>query len=110
MREFINIGLFDTPVTYLQPTRTKNTFSQVEESFNPYGSPALCQVSRAGGEETTSAIKQDSPEFYEITGHYIPGINTTFRLEIDGEKYHILRRDIVGRRQYMKLKISKITE
>ena len=110
MREFINIGLFDTPVIYLQPTRTKNTFSQVEETFNPYGSPALCQVSRAGGEETTSAIKTDSPEVYEVTGHFLPAVNTTFRLEMDGQVFHILRRDIVGRRQYMKLKITKVTE
>lgn len=111
MKSTANIGNFDTPVTYRKPTRAKATGSlgQVKETWEDFIN-AWVQMTRLGGEETITRLQVDSAEFYEITGHFIPGVDTTYRIKVGSQEYHILRVDLLDRNKWMKLKVSIVID
>lgn len=111
MKTAANIGKFDTPATFRQPTRSKTATSlgQVVETFADY-QDVWVQMTRIGGGETVARMQVDDAEFYEITGHYIVGVDSTFRVKIDGLEYQILDVFALDRKKWMVCKITKVLE
>ena len=111
MKTSANIGTFDTPATFRQPTRAKTATSmgQVVETFADF-QDVWVQMTRVGGGETVARMQVDDAEFYEIKGHYIDGVDSTFRVEIDGQEYHILDVFPLDRKKWMLCKVTKVLE
>lgn len=107
MTEGINIGKFDTPVTFQQPVRSQDSVGQEIETFSDT-IDAWAELTRDAGGEQTNGQRIENMEYYSLTTHYQSQILTTWRVKIDSLVYVISRIDKVGRNQYMRMKIFQI--
>lgn len=96
-------------VTYYKPTRTKDTYGQVTEAFSEY-QKAFMSVERYQGNEDQRGDQIMWSQFWVFTGHYIPEIDTTYRILYDGNYYAILDIEYHGNRRFQTIKADKIVE
>lgn len=96
-------------VHYCKPTRTKDSFGQVVETYAEF-QKAFVSVERYQGNEDQRGEQIFWSQFWQFTGHYIPDIDTTYRILYDGNYYAILDLEYYGNRKFMRIKADKIIE
>ena len=96
-------------VHYCKPTRTKDSFGQVVETFTPF-QKAFVSFEKYVGNEEARGEQIAWSQYYLIMGHYIAGIDTTYRILHDGVYYAILDVDVFGGRKFMMIKADKVIE
>ena len=100
---------FNEFVTYYKPTRVKDSFGQVTESWAVH-QKAFMAVERYNGNEDQRGEQITWSQFFIFSGHYITCIDTTYRLLYDGNYYVILDLEYYGNRKFMRIKADKIIE
>ena len=100
---------FNEFITYYQPTRTKDSLGQMVETFTPF-QKAFVSFEKYVGNEEARGEQIAWSQYYLIMGHYIAGIDTTFRILYDGVYYAILDVDVFGGRKFMMIKADKVIE
>ena len=107
MTEGINIGKFDTPVTFQELVRTQDSTGQEIETFSDT-IEAWANLTRDGGGEQQNGQRIENMEYYSLTTHYRSEVLSTWRVKIDSLGYVISRIDRLGRNQFMRMKIFQI--
>lgn len=101
--------VFDTLISYYQPTRTADSFGQKKEVFTEF-QKAFVSLENRSGDEDIRAERVEWTGVITLLGHYVTGVDTTFRVLYDGDYYNIVDVEPVDRKRWMKVRIEKITE
>lgn len=101
--------VFDQLVQYYRPTRAADTFGQVKETFAFY-QKAFCAIERYVGGEDVRSERVENTGAFAFLGHYIPGIDTTYRILYEGDYYAIIDIEPIERKRWIRLRVDKIAE
>ena len=100
--------VFDQYIVYYSPTRTKDSFGQKVETWAVY-QKAFVSVDYSGSEEIQSERVAWNSNL-TITGHYIPVVDTTYRILWEGNYYSITDIEPLNRKRWMRINASKIID
>lgn len=100
---------FDTYVAYYAPTRVKDSFGQVRETWALY-QKAFVNLETYTGDEDIQSERLVATNITHLIGHYIPTVDTTYRILMDGVYYSILDIEPLERKRWMRVRIEKINE
>lgn len=100
---------FDQYVEYYNPVRTADTYGQVKETYELY-QKAFVSVERYQGGEQVVAERVQFSGIYAFLGHYITGVDVTFRIKYEDEYYAIVDIEPIDRKRWMRLRVEKIID
>lgn len=105
----MNKKAFDTLITYLRPVRSKDSYGQTVETFAAY-QKAFVKIDSVSGDEASQSERMQNIGNISFTGHFISGVDTTWRVTGEDAIFNITNIEPIDRRRWMRVDITKINE
>jgi head-tail adaptor len=100
---------FDTYVAYYKPARVADSYGQVRETWSLH-QKSMVHLETYSGDEDIQSERLVSTNITHLVGHFLTGVDTTYRILMDSVWYEILDIEPLERKRWMRLRIEKIND